>query len=475
MATLPQASNLATRILLLTLLFEELKLPCARVVESSCVLDVLIKLLEVVQPCLQAAKEHKEVQTPKWITPVLLLIDFYEKTAVSSKRRAQMNKYLQASGNNWRWFDDPLGAAGAATAPATTAPSTRPGGPESPACASRPGRRRYTVQFTTMVQVNEETGNRRPVMLTLLRPPRAGKGRDEGGAEDPEGKGKDETPASDPPCTDEDPPPSTTSTTTTTSTTSTTSTAPCPSPPAAGTEEPGAADGEAPVRGLAEEAVPAVLRACVSMLGVPVDPDTLHATLRLCLRLTRQHKHALLFAELRSTRTILALTQSSGFTGFTPLVTLLFRHIIEDPCTLRHTMEKVVRSAATSGAGSTTSGVVSGSLGSREVNYILRVLGPAACRSPHVFTEVATGCIRIALPAPRGSGTASDDEFENLRIKGPNAVAAGEDHAGQSGPRCRPSPSPSATSSTTCSTPWRPTTPPTRVTRGTPRARRPAR
>ncbi|XP_035169476.1 E3 ubiquitin-protein ligase HUWE1-like [Oxyura jamaicensis] len=29
MATLPQASNLATRILLLTLLFEELKLPCA--------------------------------------------------------------------------------------------------------------------------------------------------------------------------------------------------------------------------------------------------------------------------------------------------------------------------------------------------------------------------------------------------------------------------------------------------------------
>ncbi|XP_073177606.1 E3 ubiquitin-protein ligase HUWE1 isoform X5 [Lepidochelys kempii] len=174
MATLPQAANLATRILLLTLLFEELKLPCARVVESSGVLNVLIKLLEVVQPCLQAAKEQKEVQTPKWITPVLLLIDFYEKTAISSKRRAQMNK--------------------------------------------------------------------------------------------------------------------------------------------------------------------------------------------------------------------------------------------------------VVRSAATSGAGSTTSGVVSGSLGSREINYILRVLGPAACRNPEIFTEVANGCIRIALPAPRGSGTASDDEFENLRIKGPNAV-----------------------------------------------------
>uniref|UniRef100_A0A8B9MRC9 HECT-type E3 ubiquitin transferase n=1 Tax=Accipiter nisus TaxID=211598 RepID=A0A8B9MRC9_9AVES len=390
MATLPQASNLATRILLLTLLFEELKLPCARVVESSCVLDVLIKLLEVVQPCLQAAKEHKEVQTPKWITPVLLLIDFYEKTAVSSKRRAQMNKYLQATGNNWRWFDDRSGrwCSYSASNNSTIDAAWRAG---ETSVRFTAGRRRYTVQFTTMVQVNEETGNRRPVMLTLLRAPRSGKGGKDGAegeraseeGRDPEGRGKEE-------------------------------------PPGMWGDPLGWS--EAPVRGLAEEAVPAVLRACVSMLGVPVDPDTLHATLRLCLRLTRHHKHALLFAELRSTRTILGLTQSSGFTGFTPLVTLLFRHIIEDPCTLRHTMEKVVRSAATSGAGSTTSGVVSGSLGSREVNYILRVLGPAACRSPNVFTEVATGCIRIALPAPRGSGTASDDEFENLRIKGPNAV-----------------------------------------------------
>lgn len=59
----------------------------------------------------------------------------------------------------------------------------------------------------------------------------------------------------------------------------------------------------------------------------------------------------------------------------------------------------------TSGAGSTTSGVVSGSLGSREINYILRVLGPAACRNPEIFTETANSCVRIALPAPRGAGT----------------------------------------------------------------------
>lgn len=95
------------------------------------------------------------------------------------------------------------------------------------------------------------------------------------------------------------------------------------------------------VHGLSEDMTTVLIRACVSMISVPVDPDTLHATLRLCLRLTRTHHYAMMFAELKSTRMILGLTQGSGFNGFTPLVTLLFRHIIEDPATLRHTMEKV--------------------------------------------------------------------------------------------------------------------------------------
>ncbi|KAK1346260.1 hypothetical protein QTO34_000114 [Cnephaeus nilssonii] len=406
MATLPQASNLATRILLLTLLFEELKLPCAWVVESSGILNVLIKLLEVVQPCLQAAKEQKEVQTPKWITPVLLLIDFYEKTAISSKRRAQMTKYLQSNNNNWRWFDDRSGRwCSYSASNNSTIDSAWKSGETSVRFTA--GRRRYTVQFTTMVQVNEETGNRRPVMLTLLRVPRLNKNSKNGNGQELE-KTLEESKEIDIKRKD-----------------SKTNDTPLALENTNNEKEASLEEtkiGEILIQGLTEDMVTVLIRACVSMLGVPVDPDTLHATLRLCLRLTRDHKYAMMFAELKSTRMILNLTQSSGFNGFTPLVTLLLRHIIEDPCTLRHTMEKVVRSAATSGAGSTTSGVVSGSLGSREINYILRVLGPAACRNPDIFTEVANCCIRIALPAPRGSGTASDDEFENLRIKGPNAV-----------------------------------------------------
>uniref|UniRef100_A0A8C5AFK1 E3 ubiquitin-protein ligase HUWE1 n=1 Tax=Gadus morhua TaxID=8049 RepID=A0A8C5AFK1_GADMO len=394
MATLPQASKLATRILLLTLLFEELKLLCTRVVERSGILDLLIKLLEVVQPCLQAAKEQKDIQTPKWITPVLLLIDFYEKMAVSSKRRAQMNKYLQPNGNNWRWFDDRSGrwCSYSASNNSTIDSAWRAG--ES-SVRFTAGRRRYTVQFNTMVQVNEETGNRRPVMLTVQRVPRLPKPSKTGGAADSEREEGEKTK------------PEETQT--------------------EGNWGPWLGNGkrlgtDIAVEGLSEDMTTVLIRACVSMISVPVDPDTLHATLRLCLRLTRTHHYAMMFAELKSTRMILGLTQVSGFNGFTPLVTLLFRHIIEDPATLRHTMEKVVRSAVTSGAGSTTSGVVSGSLGSREINYILRVLGPASCRNPECFAETANSCIRIALPAPRGAGTVSDDEFENLRIKGPNAV-----------------------------------------------------
>ncbi|XP_008411846.1 E3 ubiquitin-protein ligase HUWE1 isoform X12 [Poecilia reticulata] len=418
MATLPQASKLATRILLLTLLFEvpelkELKLLGARVVEKSGILELLIKLLEVVQPCLQAAKEHKDIQTPKWITPVLLLIDFYEKMAVSSKRREQMNKYLQPNGNNWRWFDDRSGrwCSYSASNNSTIDSAWRAG--ES-SVRFTAGRRRYTVQFNTMVQVNEETGNRRPVMLTVQKVPRITKPSKAGNVTDSDREEGDKAKVEE-------------SQTNVDSGAAVEMSAPKDDSGqlkemTSSLESDYAQGSDIVVKGLSDDMTTVLIRACVSMISVPVDPDTLHATLRLCLRLTRNHHYAMMFAELKSTRMILGLTQSSGFNGFTPLVTLLFRHIIEDPATLRHTMEKVVRSAVTSGAGSTTSGVVSGSLGSREINYILRVLGPAACRNPECFIETASNCIRIALPAPRGAGTTSDDEFENLRIKGPNAV-----------------------------------------------------
>ena len=47
------------------------------------------------------------------------------------------------------------------------------------------------------------------------------------------------------------------------------------------------------------------------MIGVPVDPDTLHAALRLLLRLTRVYSNAMTFVEIGGHQHLLNLTQVS--------------------------------------------------------------------------------------------------------------------------------------------------------------------
>jgi E3 ubiquitin-protein ligase HUWE1 len=49
----------------------------------------------------------------------------------------------------------------------------------------------------------------------------------------------------------------------------------------------------------------------------------------------------MIFGGLGGVRLLLNLTQASSFTGFLSLSTLLIRHVMEEPHTLRHAMEKV--------------------------------------------------------------------------------------------------------------------------------------
>ena len=95
------------------------------------------------------------------------------------------------------------------------------------------------------------------------------------------------------------------------------------------------------VRGLQPDMIHTAIRACVGLISLPVDPDTLHATLRLSLRLTRDHYNAVYFAEQGGPKLLLGLTQASAFQGFTSLATLILRHVMEEEGTLMHTMEKV--------------------------------------------------------------------------------------------------------------------------------------
>ena len=64
-------------------------MPCAQVVQRSKILPSLVQLLVQGQEALTACGE---VLTPKWLAPLLLLIDLLEKVAMCTQRRDKMYK-----------------------------------------------------------------------------------------------------------------------------------------------------------------------------------------------------------------------------------------------------------------------------------------------------------------------------------------------------------------------------------------------
>jgi E3 ubiquitin-protein ligase HUWE1 len=326
-AQIPEASKAATRIHLYTLLFEEMRIQCATLFSKLGIIDDMVHLLETAQHLLSlvATNNKNNVITPKWLAPLILLIDLYDKAAVASSRKAPL---LAATKRQWKWFDDRSGRwTSYVTANNKVIDDAYKNGEQLVRFTH--GRKRYTVQLSTMVQINEETGNWRPVMFVI----------------DDNNK----------PVVEEESDTKNSSNT---------------------------------------KIVPSLeLRHCHSLIGtlvglinIPVEADTLHAVMRLCLRLTRNYEVAALFAELGGVRAILQLTQASAFTGFTSLATLIIRHVLEEPQTLRQTMEKVIRMQTHHSP-----------IGCKEMHYIMRVLGPAACRNGTLFVDVAKSVLRINL------------------------------------------------------------------------------
>ncbi|XP_070192440.1 E3 ubiquitin-protein ligase HUWE1-like isoform X3 [Littorina saxatilis] len=391
-----QALKFSTRLHLLSLLLEDMNVPCAEAIQKGKLLELLVKVLNSTHEILACAKESA---TPKWMAPLLLLLDLFEKISVISQRKAEANT-LRAGSSTWKWFDDSTGRwCKYSIGNNKTIHDAYMAGE----CSVRfqAGRRKYCVQFGTMVQLNEETGNRRPVMLSIPT------------AEEKSAMAKEEKDKS-------------TSGTATASSSASSSKASTPVPSATGEEskmDTEASPEEKPppspavsLVGLDEEQITSIIRSLVTLISIPVESETLHALLRLTLRLTREHSNAVHFARLGGPRMLLNLTQSVSFPGFLSLATLLFRHVLDEPNALRHCMEKVMRNAC-AGIGSGASGVSNGSVGSKEMHYVLRVLGPAACRCPRVFVNVARDSLQIALP-PQSKILRDEDE---VRYTGPNA------------------------------------------------------
>ncbi|KAG8199864.1 hypothetical protein JTE90_015857 [Oedothorax gibbosus] len=357
---MPNDPKFAVRLHLFTLLFEELKYDFAAAVESKELISTFVTVLELASLCLKALQDEP---APKWLSFILLIIDLYEKAAVTSKRKA----LIYATPNRqWKWFDDRTGKWNCYSPANNKALDEAYKAGES-SLRFNAGRRNYMVQISTMVQINEETGNWRPIMLTSDNSE-----KENGKSENKEKESSEENVESQT------------------------------------TEESGNAESTSidasqlqttplkVVKRLKANQCRNLVRFCVRLLKVPLDADTLHAVMRLCLRLTRRHSNAVLFANMDGPKTLLSLTQHISFAGFTSLTALLFRHILEDCNTLSFTMEKVIRSAASGASGQTSLPV------SKEMHYVFRVLGPAACRDPDIFKTVATNTLRLAiLPASK--------------------------------------------------------------------------
>ncbi|XP_059079512.1 E3 ubiquitin-protein ligase HUWE1-like isoform X2 [Tigriopus californicus] len=350
------AAQAAARIHLFTLLYEDCKMLCAKMVHSSCVITSMTTLLDTFQKVvkgLRGGSNPVEVETPKWMTPMVLFIDLHEKVILGINRRAQLKEMCTHS---WKYYDIASGKwCNYMAVNNKTIDDAFWAGETS--VKIQTGRRKYTIQFGSMLQANEETGNRRPVMITIKEQTKLSKLSDSSTTNE-----------------DEDSP------------------TPTPMDQSETPKEPSPVGVSQPendllkvMDGLKSPDKRTLLESCVALIGIPVDHHALNAVMRLCLRLTQDFEQAVLFSQLGGMKMLLGLTQASNFDGFPSLATLLVRHVMEDPETLRHTMEKVIRTCT----------VNASTPNNKELHYLFRALAPAACRAPEFFVDVAKDILRV--------------------------------------------------------------------------------
>lgn len=126
-----------------------------------------------------------------------------------------------------------------------------------------------------------------------------------------------------------------------------------------------------------------------------IDESLLNAVTRLILRVTRHKDHALEFYNEDGVKLLLNLRSvKSPFQGFITMSTLIIRHVLEhDDILMKHTMEKVIKSAVASSQNMDFGGIPK-----KEIYCILRCLAPACARNEEAFEKTAQQLLCITLP-----------------------------------------------------------------------------
>lgn len=333
--TLPEASKLSSSIHLLALLFKEIKNLCAKQICNSDLIHRLTELLEQSTYFLKLLHEQEStIQTPKWLATAILLIDVYEKHTKASRIRMQL--LANNPKRQWKYFDERSRWSSYTTA--TNNAIDEAFQKLEPHYRFTADRRRYIIHFNNMVQVNEDTSNWRPIMFV-----------------------NDTSSTSDKKEEQQPPPP--------------TAVAPIIGEP------------------LDNNQSKLLIDLMVSLTKLPIDPDSLHAVMRLCLRLTRDYSKACYFAEIGGVSALLNLPNKSKYVGIVSLTTLIVRHAIEDENMLNVAMEKIIRQQANSPIAN-----------NREVHNIFRYFNPAACRDLELFKKLSKSILRFNVYNRRVEG-----------------------------------------------------------------------
>lgn len=365
--------KLSTALLLLTLLFDEARMNCARAIDEGNLMKTIIELLSISKSIIDAKGEEPSASIPKWVSSALLLTDLYQKISTADARRRGLDALTREKKVVWKWFDDRQAKWQSYTEinQSAIAAAFNKGEQIVRLTASR---RKYTIYLSKMIQVNDESHNRRPIMRYFEDQSAKNKNNEEGVLDD---------------------------------------------------DLPHIVDNNG---SLSNDQTEHLLHCCVSLCNLEsIDPDTLHSCLRIILRLTRSHTFALYFAEVGGIYMLLKLKAEQGFNGFYSLASLLIRHVLESPDVLKSTIEKTVKAIGTNGASHHGSGVVQNSTGSKEINYVLRCFGPVACRNPDMFIEAVKSCLKIQLPYVGDDRDAANGEKKTLEGTLPQIVYSVKD------------------------------------------------
>lgn len=437
----------AVRLQIFSLLLEgqyiDIRTPAILSIKEFKLMPRLIRLLNETEAVL-TMKAGKCQYTPKWLSQMILLIDLYEKVVILTRRRNEMHRITT---NIWKWYDVASGKWNAYSVANNKLINDAYWAAESSVRVSV-GRHRYTINFNCMSQVNEETGNHRPVVLGLASVKRFPERATATlsyifGSDNEDMPANKNNPAANE--TSQNAPAPAANQPIGESNSSGNANANNPDIPApkttanqpeeldrttaaallemrishrehllltdytmalseAGqlktTEPPPFSSTDVKLLGLEEFSTGDIVATSVRLMApkVMLDRDTLHALMKLCVRLTTRYENSEIFAREGGIKLLLELKQSSGYVGYSTLANLLIRHTLEEPRTLAMAMEKVI-------AARTLQTIPPGY---RDLIFMLRRMSSAVARDPEVFKQVAKSMMRIDVNALR-RGVFSED------------------------------------------------------------------